>query len=98
MQRGNVILNNLQVLNAILYVAEQGCKWRGLPTRIARNTGALAKTFKPPVEATPVSVGQRSPREIPSFFIMAFKVVRGTPSRPAVSLTTPPVSRNTRRI
>src|SRR5208282_1184922 len=22
---------NLQVLNAILYVAEQGCKWRGLP-------------------------------------------------------------------
>jgi transposase len=30
-QRGNVSLNNLQVLNAILYVAEQGCKWRGLP-------------------------------------------------------------------
>lgn len=24
---------NLQVLNAILYVAEHGCKWRGLPTR-----------------------------------------------------------------
>ena len=32
-QRGNVTLNNLQVLNAILYVAEQGCKWRGLPKR-----------------------------------------------------------------
>jgi transposase len=31
--RGNVTLDNLQVLNAILYVAEQGCKWRGLPTR-----------------------------------------------------------------
>ncbi|MEQ1848740.1 MAG: IS5 family transposase [Nitrospira sp.] len=30
-QRGNVTLDNLQVLNAILYVAEQGCKWRGLP-------------------------------------------------------------------
>ena len=30
-QRGNVSLSNLQVLNAILYVAEQGCKWRGLP-------------------------------------------------------------------
>ena len=29
--RGNVTLDNLQVLNAILYVAEQGCKWRGLP-------------------------------------------------------------------
>src|SRR5271167_4987496 len=24
---------NLRVLNAILYVAEQGCKWRGLPRR-----------------------------------------------------------------
>ena len=30
-QRGNVSLGNLQVLNAILYVAEQGCKWRSLP-------------------------------------------------------------------
>ena len=30
-QRGNVKLSNLKVLNAILYVAEQGCKWRGLP-------------------------------------------------------------------
>jgi len=32
-QRGNVSLTNLAVLNAILYVAEQGCKWRGLPKR-----------------------------------------------------------------
>ena len=32
-QRGNVSLSNLRVLNAILYVAEQGCKWRGLPRR-----------------------------------------------------------------
>jgi transposase len=31
-QRGNVALSNRQVLNAILYVAEHGCKWRGLPT------------------------------------------------------------------
>ena len=30
-QRGNVSISNLQVLNAILYVAEHGCKWRGLP-------------------------------------------------------------------
>ena len=30
-QRGNVSLSNRQVLNAILYVAEHGCKWRGLP-------------------------------------------------------------------
>lgn len=32
-QRGNVSLNNLQVVNAILYVAENGCKWRALPKR-----------------------------------------------------------------
>ena len=32
-QRGNVSLSNRQVLNAILYVAEHGCKWRGLPPR-----------------------------------------------------------------
>ena len=31
LQRGNVKLQNLDVLNGILYVAEQGCKWRGLP-------------------------------------------------------------------
>ena len=32
-QRGNVSISNLQVLNAILYVAEHGCKWRGLPKK-----------------------------------------------------------------
>src|ERR1700740_1246164 len=32
-QRGNVRFTNLRVLNAILYVAEHGCKWRGLPKR-----------------------------------------------------------------
>lgn len=32
-QRGNVRVTNLQFLNAVLYVAEQGCKWRGLPKR-----------------------------------------------------------------
>ena len=32
-QRGNVSMTNLGLLNAILYVAEQGCKWRGLPKR-----------------------------------------------------------------
>lgn len=32
-QRGRVSLDNLQVLNAMLYVAENGCKWRALPER-----------------------------------------------------------------
>jgi len=31
-QRGNVSMDNLSVLNAFLYVAENGCKWRSLPT------------------------------------------------------------------
>ena len=32
-KRGNIKLSDLAVLRAILYVAEQGCKWRGLPER-----------------------------------------------------------------
>ena len=32
-QRGNVRVTNLQFLNALLFVAEHGCKWRGLPKR-----------------------------------------------------------------
>src|SRR5574337_178101 len=32
-QRGNVSMSNLQVINAMLFVAEHGCKWRGLPKR-----------------------------------------------------------------
>ena len=35
-QRGNVKVPNLQVLNAILHVAEHGGKWRGLPKRFGR--------------------------------------------------------------
>ena len=33
-QRGNVSLSNLQALNAMLYVVEHGCKWRGLPRHL----------------------------------------------------------------
>ena len=35
-QRGNVKVQNLELLNAILYVAEQGCKWRDLPPRFGK--------------------------------------------------------------
>jgi transposase len=31
-ERGNVSIDALQFLNAVLYVAENGCKWRRLPT------------------------------------------------------------------
>ncbi len=56
-QRGNVGLDNLAVLNAILYVAENGCKWRSLPadfgnwhtiyTRMSRwsKSGVLDRVF-----------------------------------------------------
>ena len=35
-QRGNVSLSNLQVVNAILYVAEHGWKRRGLSRRFGK--------------------------------------------------------------
>ena len=30
-QRGNVTIENVKFINAILYVCENGCKWRKLP-------------------------------------------------------------------
>ena len=30
-QRGNVRVSNLTLINAVLYIAENGCKWRSLP-------------------------------------------------------------------
>ena len=33
LQRGNVSMDNVQLLNALLYVAETGCKWRALPEK-----------------------------------------------------------------
>ena len=30
-QRGNVSMSNIDLINAILYVTENGCKWRSLP-------------------------------------------------------------------
>ena len=57
-QRGNVSLTNLQFLNALLYVAEHGCKWRGLPKRFGNwhtiytrmnrwsKSGALDRAFE----------------------------------------------------
>ena len=35
-QRGNVKIANIQVINAILYIAKHGCKWRGLPERFGK--------------------------------------------------------------
>ncbi len=35
-QRGNVAIDNLTILNAILFVAVNGCTWRGLPAQYGR--------------------------------------------------------------
>ena len=35
-QRGNVRISNLQTINALLYMAENGCKWRGLPSHFGK--------------------------------------------------------------
>lgn len=35
-QRGNVKIENLQLINAVLYVVENGCKWRALPERYGK--------------------------------------------------------------
>ena len=48
-QRGNVNHTNLRVLNAILYVAEHGCKWRGLPKRFG-NWAHHLYTYEPLVQ------------------------------------------------
>jgi transposase len=32
-QRGNVSIDNLAFINALLYICENGCKWRGLPEK-----------------------------------------------------------------
>jgi transposase len=58
LQRGNVKVDNYILLNALLYIAENGCKWRALPEcygkwdtiykRINRwaKSGALEKVFR----------------------------------------------------
>ena len=35
-QRGNVLISNLTIINAIIHVAETGCKWRALPERFGK--------------------------------------------------------------
>jgi transposase len=43
-QRGNVKINNYDFINAILYIAENGCKWRALPKEYG-NWNSIYKRF-----------------------------------------------------
>jgi transposase len=57
-QRGNVTIDNLTLINALLYILENGCKWRRLPSefgywhaiymRFSRwvKNGVIEKMFK----------------------------------------------------
>lgn len=36
LQRGNVKTENREFINAILYIAENGCKWRALPSEFGK--------------------------------------------------------------
>jgi transposase len=35
-QRGNVEIGNVTLLNALLYITENGCKWRALPEHFGK--------------------------------------------------------------
>jgi transposase len=35
-QRGNVEIDNVMLLNALLYITENGCKWRALPEHFGK--------------------------------------------------------------
>jgi transposase len=57
-QRGNVTVDNLTLINALLYICENGCKWRRLPSEYGNwhviykrfnrwvKSGIIARLFK----------------------------------------------------
>jgi len=45
-QRGNVKHGNLKFLNALLHLAEHGCKWRGLPKEFGKWNYIYAKASR----------------------------------------------------
>lgn len=49
-QRGNVTVDNLDFINALLYICENGCKWRRLPKEYG-NWNAVYKRFNRWVKA-----------------------------------------------
>jgi len=48
-QRGNVSIDNLTFINALLYICENGCKWRRLPKEYG-NWHVIYKRFRRWVE------------------------------------------------
>jgi len=44
-QRGNVEIDNLTFLNALQYMTENGCKWRGMPEHFGK-WGTIYQRFR----------------------------------------------------
>ena len=42
-QRGNVRISTIYLINAVLYVLENGCKWRALPERFGNWSAVYAR-------------------------------------------------------
>ena len=103
-QRGNVSLSNLQLLNALLYVAEHGCKWRGLPkhfgnwhsiyTRMSRwsKSGVLDKVFEK------LQMEQTIRIRIEAFALDSTSVKVHPDGTGALKKTAPKLSANPRRV
>ena len=49
-QRGNVAVDNITFINALLYICENGCKWRRLP-KVYGNWHVIYKRFNRWVKA-----------------------------------------------
>ena len=49
-QRGNVSIDNITFINALLYICENGCKWRRLPKEYG-NWHVIYKRFRRWVDA-----------------------------------------------
>src|SRR5471030_2237439 len=107
-QRGNVSVSNLQVLNAILYVAEHGCKWRGLPkrfgnwhtiyTRMSRweKSGVLDRAFEQLQQAQVVQIKIEAV-SLDSTSIKVHPDGTGAQKKTARKLSASPVADGTRR-
>jgi transposase len=42
-ERGNVKIDKKGLINAILYMAEKGCKWRGLPKEYGKRNSVYRR-------------------------------------------------------
>ena len=45
-QRGNVKIENLQLINAVLYVLENGGKWRALPEKYGKRHTVYTRLYR----------------------------------------------------